>query len=347
LSKEEIDRLFEKQAAHEVAMEEKAEKEHEERLKASWIIERTRPRQFPNDALAKEKRWGQERRRDNANAKLEARSIQAYLERRRRDERTAIIKQGVLEGVIKIHETDYGFRIDTPHEEVQKYLLQHPKFKSKLPIPEELQEGFFLLGAITESEKERARYVRDGLIEEFQAESPSDFMLVDLTVANYVRTMYATMLEMQSIRYADDYRMEMFEIMMEGVQPYIHTCQNQLLQVLKALRARRESPSKSTFTHETYSRTDINLESWGLPLLLALAEITEKKQDEIGIDEIKQTMTKHLGDINAEAITNSWIGYALRRYGFTGKIHANDGNRYSISREKVQMLLLSYEGLKP
>jgi hypothetical protein len=138
--------------------------------------------------------------------------------------------------------------------------------------------------------------------------------------------------------------MEMFEIMMEGVQPYIHSCQNQLLRVLKALRARRQSSSQNAFTHETYSRTDINLESWGLPLILALAEITEKKQDEIGIDEIKQTMIKHLGDINGETIPNSWIGYALRRYGFTDKIHANDGNRYRISREKVQTLLLSVKG---
>jgi hypothetical protein len=129
--------------------------------------------------------------------------------------------------------------------------------------------------------------------------------------------------------------MEMYEIAMEGLQRYIHTCQNQLLRVLSALRARRPA----TLSYETYSRTDINLENWGIALLLALAEITEKKQREIDIDEIKSAMTKYVQGISVQSIPNSWIGYALGRFGFTEKVHVSDGNRYNIERTRVLMLL--------
>ena len=183
-------------------------------------------------------------------------------------------------------------------------------------------------------------------MEEFGAESPTDFMLVDMAVSNYMRTMQATRMEMNNVWCADHYQMEMFEIITEGLQPYIHDCQNQFLKVLSILKNRKQINSPSTITYETYSRTDISLEKWGMPLLYTLAEITKTKQQEIGIDEIKQAMTKHVGDIDAEAIPNSRIGYALRHYGFTDRIHTNDGNRYSISRERVKTLLLSFEGLK-
>ena len=171
-------------------------------------------------------------------------------------------------------------------------------------------------------------------------------MLVDMAVSNYMRTMQATRMEMNNVWCADHYQMEMFEIITEGLQPYIHDCQNQFLKILRVLKNRKQTYFLSTITYETYSRTDINLEKWGMPLLYALAEITERKQEEIGIDEIKQAMTKHAGDIDAETIPNSWIGYGLRHYGFTDKIHANDGNRYSISGERVRILLRSCEGLK-
>ncbi len=320
-------------------MDEKTAKEHEERLRASWIIDRTRPHQFPNDAVAKERCQAHERKEDAANAKREARSIQDFFERRRRDELRSIIKEGVLAGLIKIHETDSGFEIDTPRNEVERYLSQHPKFKSKLAVPEELEQGFFLQRAVPESERERVSYVRNAIVEEFQAQSPSDFMLVDLVVSNYFRAMYATMMEMGSLRYADDYRIEMFEVMMEGIQPYIHSCQNQLLRVLRALQARKQTFPGSTFTHETYTRTDINLQSWGLPLLLALAEITQNKEEEIGIDEIKLNMARYGKGLDVESIPNSLIGYALGRFGFSEKVHVSDGQRYNIERKRVLTLL--------
>jgi hypothetical protein len=74
-------------------------------------------------------------------------------------------------------------------------------------------------------------------------------------------------------------------------------------------------------------------------LLLALAGITEQKQREIGIDEIKDAMAKHLKGLSPDSIPNSSIGYALRDYGFKEKIHLNDGNHYEIPRERVLTLL--------
>jgi hypothetical protein len=141
--------------------------------------------------------------------------------------------------------------------------------------PDDLRKGWFLLGAVVDWEKNRVTLVRNSLIEEYQAEKPSDLMLIDLAVSNYIRAMYATQTEMKSIRYANHYRMEMYEIAMEGLQRYFHACQNQLLRVLTSLRTRRQATS--TFSYETYSRTDINLENWGVPLLLTLAEINEKR----------------------------------------------------------------------
>jgi hypothetical protein len=56
-------------------------------------------------------------------------------------------------------------------------------------------------------------------------------------------------------------------------------------------------------------------------------------------------MAKHLNDINVTNIPNAWVGHALRRYGFTNKVHTSEGNHYNIGRREVQ-LALSNEGLK-
>jgi hypothetical protein len=336
LSKEEVDRLFEKQAKSEQANREFSEKNTEDWYRQEWIRKK-RGHEFPNDALAKQKRWEEDRRSEAAGARLEAREIQKHLDNKFHREHLEVLKQGVLEGAIQIHEIDTGFMTDTPMEKVKGFVQSHPRFQKLHPAPDELKEGKFLPGTITDWEKERVNFVRKSLIEEFHAETPSDLMLVDLAVSNYVRGMYATQTEMESIRYADHYRMEMYEIAMEGLQPYIHACQNQLLRVLRALQGRKQATS--TFRYETYSRTDINLENWGVPLLLALAEITGKKEREIGIDEIKLAMTKYVQRLSVQSIPNSWIGYALRQFGFTEKVHVNEGNRYNIQRARVLTLL--------
>lgn len=317
MNNEEVDRLFEKQA--------------------KFDQRKNRSQESPNDAVAQVKRWKEERRSQTAGARLHAREIQNAVDHKAQREYLEVLKQGVLEGRIQIHETEYGFNVDTPDEKVMEYVLNHPKYRDMAPAPEDLKEGMFLLGTITDWERERVNLVRKSLIEEFQAETPSDFMLVDLAVSNYVRAMYGTLMEMQSMRLADDYRMEMFEIIKEGPQPYIHSCQNQLLRVLTSLRARRQAAN--TFSYETCSRTDINLENWGTPLLLALADITEKKEQEIDIDEIKIAMTKYAQELNIQSIPNSWIGYALNQFGFKEKVHVSKGNRYNIARTRVLTLL--------
>jgi hypothetical protein len=44
-------------------------------------------------------------------------------------------------------------------------------------------------------------------------------------------------------------------------------------------------------------------------------------------------------------MASTWIGHALRRYGFTVKVHTSDENHYIIGRREVK-LVLSNEGLK-
>jgi len=50
--------------------------------------------------------------------------------------------------------------------------------------PDDLRKGWFLLGAVVDWEKNRVTLIRNSLIEEYQAEKPSDLMLIDLAVSN-------------------------------------------------------------------------------------------------------------------------------------------------------------------
>jgi hypothetical protein len=130
-------------------------------------MRRNRGREFPNDALAQVKRWREGRRSEAAGARLEAREIQNHLDDKFHREYLEVLKQGVLEGAIQIHETDYGFMVDTPMEKVKEFVRNHPKFQVMQPAPSELKQGRFLLGTVTDWEKERVNLVRKSLIDEF------------------------------------------------------------------------------------------------------------------------------------------------------------------------------------
>ena len=333
----ELDRLFQKQPEAESRVEETNRKLATDWYRNRWLRKKTQS-EYPNDALAKERRWREDRRGKVAGARFEAREIPEHLSRRRREKYLEILKQGVLAGKIEICETSGGFEITSPRETVWEYVRQHPEFKESLPRPEYLEEGGFLLGIVDKIIKERVKLVRDSLVAEFEADSPSDYMLIDLAVANYIRAMQATKMEMQSLWYADDYPYEMFEVVATGLQPYIHGCQNELMKVLSALR-RQDQRSGISFTRRTYSRTEINLQNWGLPLLIALLEINGKKESKISIDEIKQTMLKNLPGVSSDDIHNEEIGYALRDLGFTDCLHTSTGNVYKIPKQTVQVLL--------
>lgn len=337
-TRREVDRVFEKQAEYERRKDQLARKAAEDLQRDQWLTKKSR-RVFPNDFSAKEGRWRRDRLRQVAGARFEAREIPRRLSRLKLEKEREIIKRGVLEGAIQIHETVDGYEIDTPRQKVEEYILRDPSYTNYLPKPTDLMEGRFLLGTVHDLSRVQGKLVRDSLIEEIQPKDTSDYMLIDLAVSNYFRTMHACKLERDCLLNAVDYRYEMFEIVVDGLQPYIHDCQNQLLKVVRALKAGKQAEHSSTFTYETYSRTRINVEKWGLPLLLALAEITEKKETQIDIDEIKQTMTKFVDNSTPETIPNSCIGYVLRHYGFTDKIHLTEGNRYNVDRKRVLKLL--------
>jgi len=339
LNRKEVERLFEKRSRVEEEIEASGRKHVEDWLRQQWRERRWRKQEFPTGPLAEQKRSLEGRRHDLVGARYEAIQIQKRLQERWKNEYWEIIKEGVLEGAIRIHETAAGFDIDTPFPQVEEYLRRHPKSKDWFSESDCLKDGSLLLGTSHEIWKENIRLVRDSLIDEYEASSPSDLMLIDLLTSNYFRVMNATRTEMETLWYAHDFSMEMFEIVHQGLQRYIHACQNQLLRVLSALQPRQGRFSGSAFTHETYTRTDINLENWGYPLLLALAEITEAKEHEIDIDEIKLTMSKHANGLSTQTIPNAWIGYALERFGFIEKIHVTEGNRYNIDRKRVLTLL--------
>ena len=166
LCKEEVDRLFEKQASNDRANRESSEKAVLDWIRSEWM-RRNRGREFPNDALAQVKRWREGRRSEAAGARLEAREIQNHLDDKFHREYLEVLKQGVLEGAIQIHETDYGFMVDTPMEKVKEFVRNHPKFQVMQPAPSELKQGRFLLGTVTDWEKERVNLVRKSLIDEF------------------------------------------------------------------------------------------------------------------------------------------------------------------------------------
>jgi hypothetical protein len=86
----------------------------------------------------------------------------------------------------------------------------------------------------------------------------------------------------------------------------------------------------------TYSRTDINLQEWGLPLLYALPDVTIHKETEIGLDEIKQAMRVHAEGLEVESIPNYLIAHALERYGFRTKTHTCTGNRYTSKENRFK-----------
>jgi hypothetical protein len=339
LSKEEVDRIFQKQAKYEQALAEEEERKRNERARDRWLIDKTRRGEFPDDPVAREERWKEDRREMLAIAKQDSRNTQRL---KRLTERMQILKKGVLSGSIQIHETEHGFEVDTPQDKVAEFVRKH----LRSPKMEDLREGLFLLCSLRGIMKERVRLLREAMIGEFAAKDPSDIMLIDMAVSNYYRAMYATRLETESMLSGADYPMEMLEVYAKGVQPYINACQNQFLKLLDALRFRKPaSTSHSSITYRTFTRTDINLDQWGPSLLLALSEITNEKEEDIGLNEIKQAMVKHSVGINVADIPNEWVGLALRRYGFTDKVHTSDGNHYNISRREVQFAL-SNERLK-
>ena len=105
LSKEEIGRLFSKREKVETEVEEAGRKHAEDWLKQAWLDRARRKRELPTGPLAEQKCSLEGRRYDLAGARVEAIQIQKRLSKRWNNQYWEIIKQGVLEGVIKIHET--------------------------------------------------------------------------------------------------------------------------------------------------------------------------------------------------------------------------------------------------
>jgi hypothetical protein len=341
LTEQEVDRIFKKQAQYEQEQEESIEKLISDRQRSDFFAKKSL-HLLSNSPVMEQKQWMETRKTALAGARLEACRIQKDLKLEPRREYLENLKQGVLAGIIQIHETPTGFQVDTPEEQVDEFVMHHLAVTGRLPTSSDLAEGKFLMGALTEHDRERVSNVRKNLMEEFHAESPSELMLVDVAVSSYFRAMYATRMEMQSLHQATDYPMEMFEIMAKSVQPYIHACQNCLERTLKALRScRRDSTLPTGITVRHSSKTEVNVRVWGHPLKLALHEITKTKERSIHLNEIKETMTKYATGLDTASLPNADIAYVLQSLGLRDKTHTLDGNRYNITREQANALMKS------
>jgi len=339
LSKEDIDRIFAKQMETDTRNKEIESKDAEKWYRDEWLRKKLH-RGFSNDLMSQDKRFRRDRKSQVVAAKFEAHRIEDGRVEQRKEKYYKMLKRGILEGAIQIHETPDGFEVDTPPEKVAEYFLNHFRSNVRPSHQSDLAKGKFLLGTVDNFRKRRIANLRQNLIQEYAPKTASDFMLIDLAASNYARCMFATKLETECLWLGTEHVMEMFEVAVEGLQPYIHACQNQLLRTLRTLKATKQGAyAPGSFTYETYSRTRINVGKWGLPFLLALAEITEEKEQQIDIDEIKQTMRKFIDEPAPETIPNSWIGYALRYYGLTDKIHVTEGNQYNITKQQVHTIL--------
>ena len=338
LTKDEIDRLFEKRTQAENRIEQMHQK-----LAQDWYRDEQLRRKVygpKNDLVTQDRNLRADQRSQVVAAKFEAYEVEKSLLERRKEKHHKMLKRGILEGAIQIHETDDGFEIDTPPEKIAEYFLKHFRSNLRPPHKSDLAKGKFLLGTVDNVHKRRIANLRQNLIQEYQPKTATDLMLIDLAASNYARCMFATKLETECLWLAHDHVLEMFDVAVDGLQPYVHGCQNQLLKVLSVLSNRKlNQRSGLWFTHRTYSRTDINLQNWGLPLLYALAEITQKKESRISVNEIKQTMLKSLPGVSSDDIQNDDIGYALRDLGFTDCLHTSIGNVYKIPKQSVQVLL--------
>jgi hypothetical protein len=344
MSKDEVDRLFEKQAATKARNAAASKRDIIELMRQQEAI-RKRKRDDLTDPLNQHKRSLEDRRRELTTARREAENIQNHKREKHVTECYEILKVGILQGILHVRETEDGYEFDTSQEKIEEYLLQQMKLKGLLPEPDDLTEGRFLFGTVNKYEWEHVKVVRDRLIEEFGADSPTKMMLVDVAVSNYTRAMYATGME-YSLLWNTDRRYDMLELTHISLEPYIHACQNQLLKTVAALRASCERPPRNSWSMKlTYRRTDLNLQKWGRPLLHALRDVASDKK-EIDLDEVKLAMKRYADGIDVDSIRNSDIAYVMNELGFVKKIHTEHGNRYLIRKEEVEVLLRQTYDLK-
>jgi hypothetical protein len=344
MNEEEVDRVFEKQEKYDEEVERNSQKNALEIERQQWVDRRRNARDFTDDPLEKQKRRKQNRKHSLEATRLKVVERQRNLHKIRVREHDEIIKEGILSGHIEIHETPNGYMIDTDPVKVKDYVLQKLRIKNMLPRTDDLETGQFLLDCVPEWQREQLKAIRRRLIEEY-GQAPTTLMLIDNVIANYIRVMYATHMEMGMLWHQDcDY--ETFELAQAGLQPYIRDCQTQLIKSLNALKATRQGRLGNSMSMQvTYRRTDLNLQKWGLPLLHALDDVASDRK-EIDLDEVKLAMKRYANGLDVNSVRNSDIAYAMNELGFVNKIHTEHGNRYIVRKEEVEVLLKRTEDLK-
>ena len=85
------------------------------------------------------------------------------------------------------------------------------------------------------------------------------------------------------------------------------------------------------------------LSDWEQALLLTLHELTESgERCDLTTGAIRERMGQFLDQGEVEELRPQWVGYALRRLGFSDKTRRWKGNVYHISARDVRELLDRY-----
>jgi hypothetical protein len=85
------------------------------------------------------------------------------------------------------------------------------------------------------------------------------------------------------------------------------------------------------------------LSDWEQALLLALHELTEgSERCDLTTRAIRQEMGQFIDQAELEELRPQWIGYALKRLGFTDKTRRRRGNVYHIAGRDVWELMDRY-----
>ena len=85
------------------------------------------------------------------------------------------------------------------------------------------------------------------------------------------------------------------------------------------------------------------LSDWEQALLLALHEFTESgERCDLTTGAIREGMGQFIDEKELEELRPQWIGYALKRLGFTDKTRRRGGNVYHIAARDVWELMDRY-----
>ncbi len=230
-----------------------------------------------------------------------------------------IVKEGIKRGNIKAEKMGHDIIITNPAQG-EEYLYQH------LADADPLGSGKFLvelpLNDWTDLKRKWILKIRDEIINSKGLwGDPLGIIKADLVVSSYVRFMEAQRFEQDNLIELQEFSLDIMKALADVGSKYTQVCFKQLIESIKMLEM---GASKSSYHQTGYSKSSINMQSWGRILVQALVQITEKKEENITIKDIREAMKTELSVEDHRKIQGPEIGYLLRSLGVS-KLHLSTG----------------------